>query len=51
MVDLNRLHSGIRLIREVIKTSKRKNTMWSKQQQNEKIDKQKNPHTSKSRNK
>lgn len=49
MSNLNRLGSGLKLIRETVKTSKRKNTLWSRANHLEKISKQKNPHTKKSR--
>lgn len=49
MVNLNRLGSGRKLIHDAVKTSKRKNTIWSRANQVEKISKQKNPHTTKSR--
>jgi len=49
MVNLNRLGSGKKLIHETIKTSKRKNAIWSRANHLETINKQKNPHTKKTR--
>jgi hypothetical protein len=51
MVDLNRLNSGIKLIKEEMKSNARKNSVWSRKKQLEKISGQKNPHTLKSRRK
>lgn len=44
-MDLNRLDAGLKLIQEIIDQGNTKNMRWTKQQQQEMLNKQKNPHT------
>ena len=49
MIDLNNIGNGKKLIKEVMKNSKLKNTPFSKQKQVEQLSKQKNAHNNQSR--
>lgn len=48
-MDLNNMGAGKKLIDQIIKSGQVKRMGWTKQQQQEMIDKQKNPHNPKSR--
>ncbi len=48
-MNLNRLGAGRKLIQKVIDQGGIKNMRWTKEQQQEMLDKQKNSHTHKSR--
>ncbi len=48
-MNLNRLGAGKKLIQTVIGQGNLKNMRWTKQQQQEALNKQKNPHSVKSR--
>lgn len=48
-MDLNRMGSGKKLIKEIMDQGNTKHMRWTKQQQKEHLDTQKNPHNIKSR--
>ncbi len=48
-MDLNRLGAGKKLIQEIMAQGNLRNMRWTKTQQKEALDKQKNPHTVKTR--
>lgn len=48
-MDLNRLGAGRKLIQKVIEQGNLKNMRWTKQQQADALNNQKNPHSVKSR--
>jgi hypothetical protein len=49
MIDLNRINSGLKLIKKVISSNKSNKTPWSRKSQKEQIAKQVNSHNQKSR--
>ena len=48
-MNLNRMNAGKKLIDKVVEQGNVKNMSWTKQQQRELLNKQKNPHTVKTR--